>query len=70
MHIPVDGEQVQVVEVSQDAELVDAALTSLGGSALDEMDEVRGAITRALPQSCRCLAVQLLKGVLRGLLTG
>lgn len=40
MHIPVDGEQVQVVEVSEETELVDAALTSLGGSASDEMDEV------------------------------
>ena len=40
MHIPVDGEQVEVVEVSGETELVDAALTSLGGSASDEMDEV------------------------------
>ena len=40
MHIPVDGEQVEVVEVSEETDLVEAALTSLGGSPSDEMDEV------------------------------
>lgn len=50
MHIPVDGEQVEVVEVSEENELVDAALTSLGGSASDEMDEV-GPVASTLCES-------------------
>eukprot|EP01043_Picozoa_sp_COSAG02_P028858 COSAG02_NODE_1770_length_10993_cov_48.074995_3_plen_137_part_00 len=50
MHIPVDGEQVEVVEVSEENELVDAALTSLGGCASDEMDEV-GPVASTLCES-------------------
>ena len=61
MHIPVDGEQVDVVEVSEETELVDAALTSLGGSADDEMDEVRKghrarAHTSRIRADCRITA--------------
>ena len=39
MHIPVDGEEVSVVEVTAEEPLFDAALTSLGGMPSDEMNE-------------------------------
>ena len=41
MHIPTDGEVVEVVQVSSDDALVAAALRSLGGAADDPIDEVR-----------------------------
>ena len=41
MHIPTDGEVVEVVQVSSDDALVAAALRSLGGAADDPVDEVR-----------------------------
>ena len=45
MHIPTDGEVVEVVQVDipTDDVLVAAALRSLGGAADDPIDEVRPA---------------------------